>query len=96
MITENGIATKNEAKRLSYLRDHIAQIRQTMDEGYDVKGYFVWSLADNYEWHYGYIPKFGLATMDPKTRDRVLKPSAHYYRDVIRTSRREGKVVPKG
>jgi beta-glucosidase len=95
MITENGIATKNEEKRLSYLRDHIAQIRQTMDEGYDVKGYFVWSLADNYEWHYGYLPKFGLSTMDPKTKERVLKPSAYYYRDVIRRSNRDQKVTPE-
>ena len=94
MITENGIATKSEQKRLSYLRDHINQIREAMDEGYDVKGYFVWSLADNYEWHYGYVPKFGLATMDPKTRDRILKPSAFYYRKVISSSNKEGKVIP--
>jgi beta-glucosidase len=94
MITENGIATKSEQKRRSYLQDHLAQIRETMDEGYDVKGYFVWSLADNYEWHYGYVPKFGLSTMDPKTRDRVLKPTAYYYRDVIHASQHEHKVVP--
>ena len=48
MITENGIATKNEAKRHAYLSEHIAQVRKAMDEGYDVRGYFVWSLADNY------------------------------------------------
>ena len=93
MITENGVATKNETKRRLYLQDHIAQIRKTMDEGFDVKGYFVWSLADNYEWHYGYVPKFGLATMDPVTRDRVLKPAAFYYRDVIRASERNQKVI---
>lgn len=93
MITENGVATKNETKRRLYLQDHIAQIRKTMDEGFDVKGYFVWSLADNYEWHYGYVPKFGLATMDPVTRDRVLKPAAFYYRDVIRASERNHKVI---
>jgi len=94
MITENGIATTDEKKRLSYLRDHIAQIRKTMDEGYDVKGYFVWSLADNYEWHYGYVPKFGLSTMDPKTKVRVLKPAATYYRDVIQASQRKQWVTP--
>ena len=65
-----------------------------MDEGYDVRGYFVWSLADNYEWHYGYVPKFGLATMDPKTHDRVLKPSGWYYQKVIKTSQQEQKVDP--
>ena len=95
MITENGIATENEQQRLSYLRNHIAQIRKTMDEGYDVKGYFVWSLADNYEWHYGYVPKFGLASMNPVTRDRVLKPAAYYYKSVIRDSNRKQKVIPE-
>ena len=94
MITENGIATKNEQKHLRYLQDHIAQVRKAMDEGYDVKGYFVWSLADNYEWHYGYVPKFGLATMDPKTRKLVFKPSAYYYRDVIRASQIAQQVTP--
>jgi beta-glucosidase len=93
MITENGIATENDAQRIAYLHDHIAQIRKTMDEGYDVRGYFVWSLADNYEWHYGYVPKFGLATMDPKTKDRVLKPSGHYYHQVIQTSQKDQKVT---
>jgi len=92
MITENGIATLNDPKRIEYLHDHMAQIRKAMDEGYDVRGYFVWSLADNYEWHYGYVPKFGLATMDPVTRDRVLKPSAKYYHKVIKTSQSDQKV----
>jgi beta-glucosidase len=94
MITENGIATTNEGKRHRYLQDHIAQIRKAMEEGYDVRGYFVWSLADNYEWHYGYVPKFGLCTMDPATKVRVPKPAAGYYREVIRASQAAGKVVP--
>ena len=93
MITENGIATKNEAKRHAYLSEHVAQVRQAMDQGYDVKGYFVWSLADNYEWHYGYVPKFGLCTMDPKTRERVPKPAAHYYHDVISASQKGQRVI---
>ena len=95
MITENGIATQDEEKRHKYLQDHISQVRKTMDEGYDVRGYFVWSLGDNYEWHYGYVPKFGLCAMDPKTKERVLKPSALYYRDVIRSSQAAGQVVPE-
>jgi beta-glucosidase len=64
-----------------------------MDEGYDVKGYFVWSLADNYEWHYGYVPKFGLSTMDPTNKVRVLKPAAHYYHDVIQSSQKHQQVI---
>jgi len=94
MITENGIATLDEQKRIDYLRDHIAQIQKTMSQGYNIKGYFIWSLADNYEWHYGYVPKFGLATMDPKTFQRKFKQSALYYHDVINASQKLGKVVP--
>lgn len=95
MITENGIATKNEGKRLRYMRSHLGVIRRMMEKGYDVRGYFVWSLADNYEWHYGYVPKFGLCTMDPATRARVPKPAADYYRNVIRASQSQGEVVPE-
>jgi beta-glucosidase len=94
MITENGIATKDEAKHIRYMREHLGAVRDMMAKGYDVRGYFVWSLADNYEWHYGYVPKFGLCTMDPQTRDRVPKPSAGFYRDVIRASQAAGRVVP--
>ncbi len=94
MITENGIAGLDEKKRIQYLHDHIEQVRMTMEEGYDVKGYFIWSLADNYEWHYGYVPKFGLATMNPKTFVRELKSSAFYYHDVIEASEKENVVVP--
>lgn len=84
MITENGVAAKDDAKRITYLREHIGVIEQAKRDGYDVRGYFVWSLADNYEWHYGFTAPFGLATMNEKTFDRVLKPSAYWYRDVIR------------
>ena len=94
MITENGIATLNDKERIKYLHDHIEQIQEAMEEGFDVRGYFVWSLADNYEWHYGYVPKFGLATMDPKTHVRVLKPSGWYYQKVIKSSQDKQKVDP--
>jgi beta-glucosidase len=83
MITENGIATLNDEKRIRYMNDHIDAIGRAIREGYDVRGYFAWSLADNYEWHYGYTAKFGLATMNPKTFDRDLKPSAHSFRKKI-------------
>jgi beta-glucosidase len=49
-----------------------------------VRGYFVWSLLDNYEWHYGFDATFGLASMNPQTYARELKPSAYAYRDTIR------------
>ncbi len=87
MITENGIATPNDPKRIWYLQNHLAALARLIRDGYDIRGYFHWSLADNYEWHYGYKATFGLSTMDPKTYDRVLKPSAKKFSEDIRTHR---------
>ncbi len=92
MITENGIATKNDEKRITYMREHLAALGRAIRDGYDMRGYFAWSLADNYEWHYGYKATFGLSTMDPKTYDRVFKPSAHWFKKVIRTHPTVGSV----
>ncbi len=93
MITENGIATKNDRKRIRYMHDHVAAIGRAIRDGSDVRGYFAWSLADNYEWHYGYKATFGLSTMDPATRRRVLKPSALYLRAFIRNHPTVGSVA---
>lgn len=87
MITENGIATPNDAKREWYIQNHLAAIGRAIRDGYDVRGYFAWSLADNYEWHWGYKATFGLSTMDPTTKDRILKPSGHQFAKLIRTHR---------
>ena len=84
MITENGIATADEAQRKRYLDEHIAAVQQAREDGHDVRGYFVWSLLDNYEWHYGFDATFGLARMNPQTFARELKPAAFTYRDIIR------------
>jgi beta-glucosidase len=93
MITENGIATRNDAKRVWYMRNHLAAIGRAIADGADVRGYFTWSLADNYEWHYGYKATFGLATMNPSTKTRHLKPSAHFYSDLIRRHPSVGSVT---
>lgn len=84
MITENGIATQDDAKRAWYMRNHLAAIGRAIRDGYDVRGYFAWSLADNYEWHWGYKATFGLSHMDPTTHDRILKPSAGTFAETIR------------
>jgi len=84
MITENGIATTDDNQRKQYLNEHIAAVQQARKDGHDVRGYFVWSLLDNYEWHGGYTDTFGLGRMNPRTFERELKPSAFHYRDIIR------------
>ncbi len=93
MITENGIATKDDAKREWYMQNHLAAIGRAIRDGYDVRGYFSWSLADNYEWHYGYKATFGLSTMDPKTKTRMLKPSAHKFAEWIKSHPTVGSVT---
>jgi beta-glucosidase len=93
MITENGIATKNDSKRIWYMQNHLAAIGRAIEDGYDVQGYFAWSLADNYEWHYGYKATFGLAHMDPVTKDRILKPSAGKFSNWVKTKKTVGSIT---
>jgi len=93
IVTENGIATIKDTKRIWYMQNHLAAIGRLIRDGYDVRGYFAWSLADNYEWHYGYKATFGLSTMDPKTYDRVLKPSALYFKEIIHSHPTVGSVA---
>ncbi|HEY0538079.1 MAG TPA: GH1 family beta-glucosidase [Actinoallomurus sp.] len=93
MITENGAAFDDrldadgrvrDQRRIDYLRDHLAAVGQAMKEGADVRGYFVWSLLDNYEWAYGYSKRFGIVHVDYETQARTWKDSAHWYRDQIK------------
>ena len=92
MITENGAAFDDEVgedgrvrdpRRVDYLRDHLAAVGRAMEAGADVRGYFVWSLLDNYEWSYGYSKRFGIVHVDYPTLRRTRKDSAHWYRDYI-------------
>lgn len=83
VIVENGVGTQNELKRVKYMRDHINQVRLALVDGYDVRGYFAWTLVDNYEWTEGFGPKFGLSVMDPITKKRTLEPSGVFYGKVI-------------
>ena len=75
------------------MRNHLAAIGRAIRDGYDVRGYFTWSLADNYEWHYGYKALFGLSSMDPQTFVRVLKPSAGKFSEMIRSHPTVGSVT---
>jgi beta-glucosidase len=75
------------------MQNHLAAIGRAVRDGYDVRGYFAWSLADNYEWHWGYKATFGLSHMDPKTKDRILKPSASKFAETIRARRTVGSVT---
>ena len=74
IVTENGIATTDDARRIDYTRAALESLRHAMDDGADVRGYYHWSLLDNYEWG-RYTPTFGLVAVDRTTFRRTSKPS---------------------
>jgi beta-glucosidase len=86
-ITENGMASDDQVthgvvhdtQRLSYLKRHFAACSRAMQNGVDVRGYFVWSLMDNFEWAFGYDRRFGIVHVDYETQQRTLKSSAQAY-----------------
>ena len=91
-ITENGAAFHDyvdpeggvdDLERVSYLNDHFSETLDAIEAGVDVRGYFVWSLLDNFEWACGYRPTFGLVKMDFDSLRRVPKDSYFWYRDFI-------------
>lgn len=91
-ITENGAAFQDEIsadggvhdpRRVNYLREHLAACQQAISAGVDLRGYFVWSLLDNFEWARGYSKRFGITYVDYATQQRIPKDSFHFYREVI-------------
>ncbi|MDB5675882.1 MAG: beta-glucosidase [Sphingomonas bacterium] len=77
-LTETGIATEDDARRVAFIRETIDEVRKCVAEGIDVKGYIYWSLLDNFEWVKGYAQHFGLVGVDRTSFHRSLKPSARY------------------
>jgi len=84
IITESGIATEDDSRRVEYTRRALASLKSAMDDGVDVRGYVAWSLIDNFEWHHGYKAKFGLIAVDFKTQQRTIKPSARMLGEIAR------------
>jgi beta-glucosidase len=78
-VTENGIADATDDKRGPFLVRHLAEVERAIHDGVDVRGYFHWSLLDNFEWSEGYAPRFGLVEVDYATLERKPRPSAHLY-----------------
>ena len=92
-VTENGASFDEpvqerriyDHRRIDYLRKYMRQMLKARDDGSDIKGYFVWSLLDNFEWAHGYTQRFGLVHVDYDTFERVPKESFHFYREMCRT-----------
>jgi beta-glucosidase len=85
-VTENGIGTDDDAQRIEYVRRALEGVARCLADGVDVRGYFYWSLLDNFEWMLGYAPRFGLVAVDRTTQVRTPKPSAHWFSRVVRAN----------
>jgi beta-glucosidase len=94
-ITENGSAwhdyvtqdgAVHDPERTGYLRGHLAALHRAIADGADLRGYFAWSLLDNFEWAEGYAKRFGLTYVDYGTQQRILKDSGLFYADVVRAN----------
>lgn len=84
LISENGIATTDDSRRVAYIPQAIAGVRRAITDGVPILGYIHWSLLDNYEWLFGYEPRFGLVAVDRQTFERRPKPSAYVYGKIAR------------
>ena len=86
IVTENGIATADDAQRVAFLRAHLAELAAALADGVDVRGYLHWSAFDNFEWAHGYAPTFGLVGIDRGDGlRRVVRRSAELYGKVARS-----------
>lgn len=82
-VLENGLADARDSDRAWFIEEHLQQILRAIREGADVRGYFHWSLIDNFEWDKGFWPRFGLIEIDYQTLERKIRPSARTYQSLI-------------
>lgn len=95
IVLENGVPVPdsldkgqvNDGRRIRYLHDHLVQTHRALAGGVPVRGYFVWSLLDNFEWKLGYRMRFGLVYVDFETKQRVLKASGRWFAGITRANR---------
>lgn len=86
-IMENGIPDEKDNKRVRFIHEHLKNIFKSIEEGADVRGYFYWSLLDNFEWAAGWAPKFGLYKVDRETFERKARPSAEVYAEICKNNK---------
>ncbi|MGH2757914.1 MAG: glycoside hydrolase family 1 protein [Actinomycetota bacterium] len=85
IVTENGIATADDSRRIAFIEAALDSVRATLKAGVDLRGYFYWSFLDNFEWNLGYAPTFGLVAVDRTTQVRTIKPSARWLGEIVRS-----------
>lgn len=95
LITENGLSNADwvsidgkvhDPQRVDFLYRYIRELKKAATDGIDIKGYFTWSLMDNFEWAHGYNERFGLVYVDFNTQKRIIKDSAYWYKKVIQSN----------
>lgn len=82
-ITENGVADTRDEKRAKFIKEHLQSVAKALREDVDIRGYFHWSLLDNFEWSDGFWPRFGLVGVDYRTMERKIRPSALEYKRIV-------------
>jgi len=87
LVTENGLETEDDERRVWFIGEALSGLLDAIDGGVPVLGYFHWSLIDNFEWVWGFGPKYGLAAVNRETFARTLKPSARVFADIARRGR---------
>lgn len=85
LVTENGVATEDDSRRVEYIRRALEGVKQCITDGIEVMGYLHWSLLDNFEWQEGYAKRFGLIAVDRDTNERMPKPSLIYLGEQAKT-----------
>lgn len=83
-ITENGVADAEDKHRGRFIVNHLQWLHQAIEDGADIRGYLHWTLMDNFEWAFGFKPKFGLVEVDFKTQERKIRPSAFTYTKICK------------
>ncbi len=86
-VTENGMSEDNDERRVAYYDAHLRAVRDAQEQGADVRGYFAWSLLDNYEWHQGYASRFGIVHVDYETQKRTPKGSYRAFQGMLHNTR---------
>jgi beta-glucosidase len=82
-IMENGVPDKADRIRPWVLVQSVRRVHEVLERGFDVRGYFHWSIVDNFEWNEGWRLRFGLYELDPRTQERTARPSASIYRKIV-------------
>lgn len=88
-VTENGLADADDSRRADFIRSHLRAVEAAQRQGVDVRGYFHWSLLDNFEWADGFAPRFGLVAVDFATGERRVRPSARVYQAIVEEAKKK-------